>query len=218
MRLSAFDTYGLFLALKNHFTQPSYDFFKYNGKTNASPDSFMARRDRFQFQKLSRKVDSDNMKDFIIANLLAGKTWVGDFLEDDANDNFTTYIKRKQSFSYVFANELDKLFDESQPDTAFKVKGSQTPPVLNCLINGTISPETFAILDRFIGFSKVFDDKLGDNYIWSKYRNTVVKLYPFLEFDQKKLSRILKEKLYEHGFSSEKQKESNAPQRATEEA
>lgn len=196
--MSSFDTYSLFLALKNHFTQPTYDYFKYHGKTNASPDSFMARRDRFQFQKLSRKVDANQMKDFLIANLMAGKSWVGDFLEDDAHDIYLAYAKRKQAFSYVFANELDKLFGEYSPECAFKSKDGQIPPVLNCLMNGTISPETFAILDRFIGFSKVFDEKLDDDYIWTKYRNVVVKLYPFLEYDKKKVLQILKEKIKEY--------------------
>lgn len=198
MRMSSFDTYSLFLALKNHFTQPSYDYFKYHGKTNASPDSFMSRRDRFQFQKLSRKVNASDMKDFIIANLLAGKSWVGDFLEDDANDNYLSYVKRKQAFSYVFANELDKFFSENPPECAFKSKNGQMPPVLNSLMSGTISPETFAILNHFIGFSKVFDEKLKDDYIWEKYKTTVNKLYPFLEFDKKKLSVILKEKILEY--------------------
>lgn len=198
MRMSSFDTYSLFLALKNHFTQPSYDYFRYNGKTNASPDSFMSRRDRFQFQKLSRKVNASDMKDFIVANLLAGKSWVGDFLEDDANDNYLSYVKRKQAFSYVFANELDKFFSENPPECAFKSKDGQLPPVLNCLMNGTISPETFAILNHYIGFSKVFDQKLKDDYIWSKYRSTITKLYPFLEFDRKKIADILKEKIKEY--------------------
>lgn len=196
--MSSFDTYSLFLALKNHFTQPSYDYFKYHGKTNASPDSFMSRRDRFQFQKLSRKVNASDMKDFIVANLLAGKSWVGDFLEDDANENYLSYVKRKQAFSYVFANELDKFFSENPPECAFKSKDGQMPPVLNSLMNGTISPETFAILNHYIGFSKVFDEKLKDDYIWSKYRSTITKLYPFLEFDRKKIADILKEKIKEY--------------------
>jgi hypothetical protein len=158
----------------------------------------MARRDRFQFQKLSRRVDANQMKDFIVANLLAGKSWVGDFLEDDAHDIYLAYAKRKQSFSYVFASELDKMFGEYPPEITFKIRNNQMPPVLNCLMNGTISPETFAILDHFIGFSKVFDEKLDDDYIWTKYRNNIVKLYPFLEFDKKKVLQILKEKIQEY--------------------
>lgn len=198
MRLSAFETYQMYNALKLHFTKDNYSYFKYNGKSSASPDSFMARRDRFQFQKLSRRVDANQMKDFIVANLLAGKSWVGDFLEDDAHDIFLAYAKRKQSFSYVFADELDKLFREYSPDVAFKVKNGQMPPVLNCLMNSTISPETFAILNHFIGFSKVFDEKLDDDYIWTKYRNSIMKLYPFLEYDKKKALQILKEKIQEY--------------------
>lgn len=200
MRLSAFETYALFLALKNHFTQKSYDFFKYNGKTNASPDSFMGRRDRIQFQKLARRVDKEQMQDYIVANLIEGKSWVGDFLDDNATDNFMTYTKRKQALTYTFTNDLDRLFTSHTPTTVFKVTNNQLPPILNSLISREICPETFAIVDHYIGFSKIFDKKLGDDFIWSKSRSLATKLYPFIQYDKDKLRKILKDKIQEYSI------------------
>ena len=92
MRLSAFDTYALFLALKQHFTQANYDYFRYHGKTRANKESFIQRKDRFYYQKLSRKYDSEQMVDFLVANLLKGLIWVGNLLDDEAHENYLAYL------------------------------------------------------------------------------------------------------------------------------
>lgn len=206
MRLSAFDTYALYLALKQHFTQASYDYFKYHGKTRANKESFMQRKDKYQFQKLSRMYSDEEMRDFLVANFLKEKSWVGDFLEDDANDNYLSYLRRKQSLSYVFSNELDELFSHDPPDRAFKVgKGHlHLPPILNFIMCGAMSPETFVILDRFIGFSSVLDKKLADDYLWCKYRTLPQKFHPFLSYDKNKMKNILKEKINEYRLPSER--------------
>lgn len=208
-RLSAFDTYALFLALKQHFTQDHYDYFKYNGKTRANKDSFIQRKDRFQFQKLSRMYDANEMKEFFVANLLKGKSWVGDFLDDDASDNYMSFLKRKQSLAYVFADDLDKFFSEEPPESAFRISGKTSlPPILNFIMCEHMSPETFVILDRFLRFSESFDKTLADDYLWAKYKALPRKLHPFLEYDVNKMKHILKEKLHEYGFSPKRNEES----------
>jgi hypothetical protein len=207
MRLSAFDTYALYLALKQHFTQDSYDYFKYHGKTRANKESFLQRKDRFQFQKLSRMYDDEQMRDFLVSNLVKDKgSWVGDLMNDDANDNYLAYLKRKQSLAYNFTSELDKFFGQEPPEVAFKVgEGYRSlPPILNFIMCGAMSPETFVILDRFIGFSSVLDKKLADDYLWSKYRKLPQKFHPFLSYDKDKMKNILKEKINEYRLPSER--------------
>lgn len=202
MRLSAFDTYCLYLALKNHFTQKSYDFFKYNGKTSANKESFMTRRDRFQFQKISRLYSDDEMQDMFVANFLKDKTWVGDMLDDEARGNFMDYRRRRQSLSYNFTNDLDFLLSKETPDKLFRSTDNALAPVLTYIIREDISIETAVILDYFIGFSKNFDS------LFDKYRLRIQKYASFVEFDKNKMKSILKEKINEHGLSLQRQKES----------
>jgi hypothetical protein len=207
MRLSAFETYCLFLALKNHFTRDSYDFFKYNGKTNASSDSFMNRKDRFQFQKLSRKVSSEEMKDFIVANIIAGKTWVGEFLDDDADDNYKKHLRIKQSLSYLFANELDVIFSDIRPTTTFRTYRDRYPTLFMSYLSGRVTIETMVILDHFVNYISKWDRVYTDDTIWSKHSILIKKYAPFLEYDKTKLKIILKDKLkeYEHGDGEEQE-------------
>lgn len=201
MRLSAFDTYCLYLALKNHFTQKGYDFFKYNGKVTASKDSFMARKDRLHLQRLSRTYSADEMKDFFVANFIKGRTWSVDLLLEEADDTYREYLKRKQSLSYTFANELDNLFSEHKPNTVFKAN-SGVPPILNFVLSERMSPESFTILDRYTGFSKVLNERLADDFLWQKFNTLPQKLHPFLDYDREKMKTILKEKLHEYGVTS----------------
>lgn len=198
--MSAFDTYCLYLALKNHFSRESYDFFKYNGKTNANKESFMSRRDRFQFQKMSRMYNDDELQDAFIANILKDKTWIGDMIDEEAHSNFIDYRKRHQSLSYTFSNELDTLFAKETPEKAFRSTGNSFAPILTYIIREDVSMETAVILDRFIGFSKNFDS-LFDNH-----RMKIQKYAPFITFDKNKMKSILKEKLDEYGLSSQRQK------------
>jgi hypothetical protein len=213
MKLSPYETFCLYQGVKLHFSSSTYCFVKYNGKIRTNSDSFDQRKDRFQFQKLSKLYSAEEMKDFLVANFLKGKSWIGDFLDDEANDAYLDYLRRKQSLTYVFSNDLDKLFTDNSPDVVFKIIGESDhlPPILNSLMCGIISPETYVILDRFIGFSSVFDTKLSDDYIWSKYRMLTKKLHPFLMYDKNRMRTILKEKIHEYGLSKERFEESRAP-------
>ena len=51
---NGYTCYTTYLAMKAHFNRDSYDFFKYGGTTKAAVSTFEVRRDRYQFEKLSR--------------------------------------------------------------------------------------------------------------------------------------------------------------------
>lgn len=190
-RLSGYETFCQYLAIKNHFTVDSYDYFKYNGKVSRiSKETFLNRRDRFQFEKLARKCD--DLQDHLVANFLKDKTWVGDLLDDEAFDNTKTYVKINQSMSYTFRNELEKIDDIK---SALKLHNDDYPHIMNLLMDETISYQTFVILNHFIQFISKFDANLPDDFIWSKLSIKAKKFAPFilLKIDKKKFADILKE-------------------------
>jgi len=189
VKLSGYETFCLYLAIKNHFTIDSYDFFKYNGKVkNVGKETYLNRKDRFQFEKLARKCE--NMQDHLVANLLKDKTWIGDLLEDEAFDNTKAYVKTNQSMSYVFRNELERIGD-IKPALRFD---GQYPDIIPTLMNGTISYQTFVILNYFIQFVPKFDARLPDDFIWSKLSFKAKKFAPFIitQIDKKKFADLLK--------------------------
>lgn len=191
VKLTGYETFCLYLALKNHFTLDSYDFFKYNGKTrHISKETYLARRDRFQFEKLAR--NCDNVQEHLVANFLHDKTWVGNLLDDEAFDNTKAYVKTNQSMSYVFRNELATIGDVK---ASLMFAGHQYPDIIPTLMAGSISWQTFVILNAFVQFIPKFDARLPDDFIWSKLSFKAKRLTPFIlpQIDQKKFGQILKE-------------------------
>lgn len=194
MKLNGYETYCLYLALKQHFTKDNYDFFKYGGKArNVSKESFLSRKDRFQFEKLARRCD--DVKTHMVANFMAdNRTWIGEMLDDEAFDATKRHLKRIQSMSYNFKNELENIDNIKE---LFAMTDTGYPKFMVEYNFGTISMESIVILDAFIGFISKFDAKLGDDYLWSKFSFKARKFAPFLlqSLDKKKFKQILKERI-----------------------
>lgn len=201
--MSAYETFCLYLALKNHFSKESYNYFKYQGKTNISKESFLNRKDRFQFQKLSRMYDDAEMLDFMVANFVHDeKIWVGNLLESDAKDRYTEYLKRKQSLTYRFENELDQLIVASGGiQKLFRVDKDGNLPIITGYYWNIAGIETLALLDYFVGYFDKYNTKFGDDYLWIKLRMKCKKLLPFINFDKNKIKDILKDRTNAHIYS-----------------
>ena len=191
-KLNGYETYCTYLALKNHFTRDNYDFFKYNGKVTASKESFLRRADRFQFEKLARKCN--DVKMHIALCFMADRTWIGDMLDDAAFESAQKHLRKVQSMSYDFKNELEKVDDIK---SLFKMEDNGYPKFLNEYMRGDMSLETLIILNAFIDFIPKFDAKLKDDYLWTKFSFKTRKFAPFLlqDLDKKKFKEILKKKV-----------------------
>ena len=81
--MTGYETFTTYQALKLHFTQDSFDYFKYNGKSNVSVTSFENRKDKYHFYKLSRRfAQKDDLILFVVANFLEDdSSWIGKLLE-----------------------------------------------------------------------------------------------------------------------------------------
>jgi len=182
--------------MKNHFTKESYDYVKYGGRSRASVASFNKRRDRYFFERMSRKKDDDEIIQYFIANFISsedpGKVWIGEIIQN-GETNFKEWQKRNQSLSYLFGNEVEGILTRDNFDSYFHTEG-QHPKILKAYLRKEISIETLIILDKILGFVKRFDKKLDDP-IWSTVSLKMKKYEPFLNIDVFKFKRILKEKL-----------------------
>jgi hypothetical protein len=188
----SFKTYVDYLALKKHFTTKTYDYHKYNGKVKASFDSFQKRKDVFFFYKLSRKRES---KDILISNLIKNpNTWIREIVDDSGYEIYQAWIKQKESLSYFFKIDLNSLDEDYKSN--FVVTNGQHPKLLTLYLQKKISFETFSIL---IHVSKVLDyweKEIVDKIVAHDIIHLSRKYYPFLEIDEKKFSKIIKERFF----------------------
>jgi hypothetical protein len=196
---TGFAAFALYNALKLHFTSSSYDFFKYNGKTNVSQDAFLKRKDKYTFYKLSRKYQMEELRNFYVANFLQGDKWVGDMNTLEGEEVFKKWQKTQQSLTYTFENDIIYLFDKYKPKEMFQISGNY-PNLLKELMEGNIQIETVVYMNMMMGFLEVWKKEITEDIIWPNWELRMRKYQPFI-FDQEKIQKLeslLKEKIKEY--------------------
>lgn len=192
--MSPFDCYKTYLALKNHFTKESYDYFTYNKKTRASLQSFYKRRDRFWFEKISRQKNEKDVENFFVANFVSCNDpetlWIGEIIKE-GDDRYKDWQKKVQSLSYIFKQESQSLFSDNKFDQVFNCSRGH-PILLKYFLRGNISLETLVIYEKIFLFGNKFDKKLKDP-VWETVSRRIKKYSPFLHIDIINYRKILKE-------------------------
>ena len=182
--------------MKQHFTKEKYDYVKYGGKSRASIVSFNKRKDRYFFERMSRKKSDEEITQYFISNFISSedpsKVWIGEIIEN-GETNFKEWQKRNQSLSYIFSNEIEGVFSGGDFDSYF-ISNRQHPKILKEYLKKNISIETLVILDMILGFGKEFDKKLVDP-IWSTVSLKMKKYRSFLNISVPRYKKILKEKV-----------------------
>jgi len=191
--MSPFETYQHYLSLKNHFTNPKYDFFKYGAKTRASVTSFNKRKDKYWFEKTSRKYSDKEVVDFLVSNFTATDNpqnlWIGEII-NSGERNYAEWMKRQQSLSYLFKEQSNELFSENELESVFDCSKGH-PIVLKKFLSGTISLETLVIYDKIFLFGNTFDKKLLDP-VWETVSLKLKKYSPFINIDVFNYRKILR--------------------------
>lgn len=190
--MNPFECFQTYLALKNHFLKKTYDYFKYNKKTKTSLQSFYKRRDRYFFEKLSRKKSEKEIEDFFISNFVSCSDpetlWIGDIMKE-GESRYQGWQKRIQSLSYVFKSDLNILFNEEREfkDVFDCSKGH--PILLKKYLGSQIQLETLVLLNKIFSYKKKFDAKLKDP-IWESVSLRIQKYDPFLNIDTSRFQEI----------------------------
>jgi hypothetical protein len=185
---TAYDVFKDYIALKNHFTTKSYDYFKYQGKSRSiTPEKYNQRKDKVFFMKLAKHKDP---KHFLVANFIEGDTWIGSLAyNEQAQNTYTEWLKRTQSLTYIFKNEIEKLNDDCNSN--FIVEDNQHPPALKLYLRKEISIETLVILIDVVRCFSHWQKQLSDDIVWKELSHKLVKYKPFLQYDRANCKKIL---------------------------
>lgn len=198
---SGFAAFELYNALKLHFTSKSYDYFKYNGKhrgKSVSKETFLNRKDKYTFYKLSRKYNPEKLRDFYVSNFIEGRVeWIGEMMNQDGEETYTKWQKRNQSLTYTFTEDIINLLDKYEPIDLLKVSEGY-PMLLKELMEKTICIETVILMNRLMNFLPMWEKRIDDDIIWPSYQLKLRKYEPFVVSETSKVKNILKEKIKEH--------------------
>jgi hypothetical protein len=187
--MTGYEAFSLYHVLKLHFTS-EYDYFKYNGKSNITIDSFEKRKDKFHFYKLSRKYDTEEYKDFIVANMLkSDKTWAGSLLEEDAAIVHVKRIALIQALGYNFKNDCALIAERGSINELLHTDGDY-PELLTMALQGEINIETVCILNSFMNFMSMWQRKIIEDIRYPNLHRKWIKYTPFIMFDRTKFREI----------------------------
>ena len=191
--MTPFETYRTYLSMKSHFTNPKFDFFKYGGKSRATMTSFNKRKDKYWFEKTSRKYTDQEVIDFLLSNFINASNpqnlWIGEII-NSGERTYSEWMKRQQSLTYLFTEQSSELLLEKNLDEVFNCSKGH-PIVLKKYLGGDISLETLAILEKVFSFQKRFDKKLTDP-VWETVSLKLKKYLPFININVFHFKNILR--------------------------
>ena len=195
MKVTPFETYQTYLSMKSHFTNPKYDFFKYGGKSRATMTSFNKRKDKYWFEKTSRKYSDQQILDFLLSNFVTTDNpqnlWIGEII-NSGERTYAEWMKRQQSLTYLFKEQLNELLFNRNLNEVFDCSNNKHPIVLKRYLGGEISLETLMILEKVFSFVKNFDKKLTDP-VWETVSLKIKKYTPFININVFPYKKILRE-------------------------
>ena len=196
LRMNEFEAYQKYIALKLHFTS-DYDYFKYNGKTNVTLNSFNERKDKFHFKKIVKKYGDENIIEYFVANLINEKPWIGSM--DVAT--YSQWLGRIQSIEYIFENDAKNLLTTVDNfDIIFTSMEGNHPKVLRAYLGKKISLETLVVFEKLLHYRKRFDKDIKEQFICPKVSRLIEKYEPFIEADTNRCKKLLVEIIETEGL------------------
>ena len=194
--MKPYEAFQTYLALKQHFTNDSYDYFKYNGRVRVNKESFDVRKDRFFFAKLAKKFHNrpEDLRGYLVANLLANsKAWIGVLVGVKAEEIYLEWKKKNQSLSYQIDSDVAEIADTLEDcENMFVCINGQHPPLLSLYTQEDITLETLIAFDLVFDCFKSWNKKIEDTIIWPEIYQRCQKYKPFLNLEKRKYKEIMK--------------------------
>ena len=182
-----YEVYIKYLALKSHFSDLNYDYFKYNGKVKAWRSTFDTRKDKYFFYKLSKKKDPI---EYLVANFIGSNDfYIGNIRAEESDQIYMDYKKRKESLSYIFKSDLSKMKENFNDNIV--VPNNEHPYLLRLYMRGDISLETLTLINKCVNIFDYWDKELKDDIMWPDIKLKAIKYDPFMSVDINKYREII---------------------------
>lgn len=183
--MTPFEAYKLYVAIRNHFRQKSYDYFKYKGALSFTIAAYHKRSDKRLFEKLAERPDA---LQYLVANFVSNDSfWLGD--TDTLEKNYRVRKKIWDAQTHFFTTDIKKIARPIKELIAIK---DGMPPIILLYLNQEISLETLTIFTDVVGCYSYWNKELKHDIIWDHVGLKLKKYKPFLSYDKKKYLDIVK--------------------------
>ena len=192
--ITGFRCYKYYIAIKLHFTKDNYNVFETRGNVKGSEQAFIARNDRYLFERIARKHQTDReVIKYFVANFSYGNDAVV-YNENDAEDNLQEFTRRRESLTRVFENDLNEVVLQKEKNNLsrkqiFEFNLDSYPLLLKMYIGKKVTVETMFILSKINGYLKMWHNN-SSMVLWEEEIRRIEKCEGFIKFDEAKLSQI----------------------------
>ena len=197
--MDGFKAYRYYLAIKLHFTTEKFNVFENRGNVKGTRDTFNARNDRYIFEKLANKYDTDReIIQFFVANF-AYNSDTAIYEGKEATDNLLLWNKRKQSITQVFIDDLASILNyiETNKTSVFTFENDKYPALMQLYMGKKVTIETLRIIDDIYPFLETWSQQNSVKYMWGSELLRIKKLTGFIKYDKIKIEKIFKHFLEE---------------------
>ena len=177
----------MYLAVKAHFTNIDYNFFEYRGKVNGiTPENFVAKNYYSVICKLSQQYEGNELLYYYVSNMLYNSGQHIFDIDSDGKRIYNEYVRRKESRTYIFKQEISKVRDELEKLQltdfwcSIDVVNGQHPLLLQMFVGRYISPETMCILFQIKDYISIWDKSVKDTFLYPMVSVQIKKYSPFV--------------------------------------
>jgi len=185
--------YQEYVALRLHFTQDSYDYFKYQGKVKPIKSStFEARNDVFHFRRLERRY-KDDLTGFYVANMTQGVRFIREMVTVEAEKRYVDWKRHMESITYRFKQDMQNVAESCNDVAKAWSTNGDHPEVLRLYLGGKLSIESLILSDRVLKFQDRWDTRITDTIIWPDVSRLMKKYGPFVTADNDIIKKTMRQ-------------------------
>jgi len=170
--------YKIHQSIKLTFCSPKYNMFT-NGLVKINPATFDKRKDRGLYRVITSKLESKEVIYYFLANSLKGNHYSIENFQDEGMTNFKEFIKRKESLSYVFRDELyNASLNIDSGEELYTTLNDNPPLIVTYYLGGILSLETICLIQLccFDILSIPYYD-----YVWNQKKDFIRRYIMFIE-------------------------------------
>lgn len=171
-----FQVFKDYVGIKLHFNE--WKFVWNPDKEYAiTPDAMRKRSDKVFFTRLvTVKPSRHEWVEYMTSAFMKDRhTWIGDMFDEEIEDQHRSRMSHRRALEYNFRVDMDNVKSHLESNVMtlpelLKVGNSQ-PRIFETRIEGGITEESLAILDRFFGFTR----QSTSNMLWEETRLRIHK-------------------------------------------
>lgn len=197
--LSGYEVFRTFNGLKSHFDIKTKHDYNVKGGFGYKKQ-YENGRGKYFFDKIARGYHDTAVEQLIIANLIINPNmWINDIASEQGHSNYLAWCKVNFSLKEKFKDDLTTILKVCknmgvQYNDVFVAPDREFPFIINMILEGLISLETFCILNRMMKITPFLNRDLAGDPTWEMLRDKVWLYQDFINCDLNEMYQIAKTK------------------------